>query len=223
MNNFLVRGAGLTATIFAGLSVVMAPLNALARMRTTDGLSDFENPLASWWARPAMRAASPLVEWGYPDKVYETYGKFYVFALLAVLACAIAVRSRRGTAGMGLAERWGWRISLPSYVLLATSLFITYWVANLDVVFLLVTVPTMLLNTIGELLLGIGLIRSKFRPRLTGWLLALGFPLSQGLIAISTQALGMWPTMFAWGLAGWSLWRSSPRQSVQVPRATLAA
>ena len=179
MNNFLLRAAGLTATIFAGLSVMMAPLNALARMRTTDGLSDFENPLASWWARPAMRAASPLVEWGYPDKVYETYGKFYVFALLAVLACAIPVRSRRGTAGMGLAERWGWRISLPSYALLATSLFITYWVANLDVVFLLVTLPTMLLNTIGELLLGIGLIRSKFRPRLTGWLLALGFPLSQ--------------------------------------------
>ncbi len=160
---------------------------------------------------------------GVPDTVYETYGKFYVFALIAVLACAIAVRSRRGTAGMGLTERWGWRISLPSYVLLATSLFITYWVANLDVVFLLVTVPTMLLNTIGELLLGIGLIGGKFRPRLTGWLLAMGFPLSQGLIAISTQALGMWPTMFAWGLAGWSLWRSSPRQSVQVPRATLAA
>ena len=200
MNNFLLRAAGLTATIFAGLSVMMAPLNALARMRTTDALSDFENPLASWWARPAMRAASPLVEWGYPDKVYEIYGKFYVFALLAVLACAIAVRSRRGTAGMGLAERWGWRISLPSYALLATSLFITYWVANLDVVFLLVTLPTMLLNTIGELLLGIGLIRSKFRPRLTGWLLALGFPLSQGLIAISTQrwvcgppcSLGVW-------------------------------
>jgi hypothetical protein len=217
MNNSLVRGAGLAAMIFAGLSVVMALLNALARMRTADGLSDFENPLASWWARPAMRATGPLVEWGSPDTVYETYGKFYVFALLAVLACATAIRSGRRQAGMGFVERWGWRISLPSYVLLAISLFYTYWIANLDLVFLLVTVPTMLLNTIGELLLGIGLIRSRFRPRLTGWLLALGFPLSQGLVAISTQALGMWPTMFAWGLAGWTLWRSPARHAAQVP------
>jgi hypothetical protein len=33
----------------------------------------------------------------------------------------------------------------------------------------------------------------------------------------------MLPTMFAWGLAGWSLWRSSPGQTVQVPRSTVAA
>lgn len=208
MNHTFTRGAGLAAAIFAALSLPMAPLNALARMRTVDGTSDYENPLASWWAEPAMSHLRPLVEWGLPDTVYETYGKFYVFAVLAVLACAVAVRSERPS-GAGFAERWGWRITLPSYALMALSLFFTYWVANLDIVFLSVTIPAMLLNSIGEVTLGIGLIRGGFRPRLTGWLLAFGFVLSQGLVIISTQALGMWPTMFAWGLAGWSLWRSS--------------
>ena len=43
-------------------------------------------------------------------------------------------------------------------------------------------------------------------------MLAFELPLSIGLVAISTQALGMWPMMFAWGVAGWSLWRL-PHQS----------
>jgi hypothetical protein len=30
-------------------------------------------------------------------------------------------------------------------------------------------------------------------------------------VMVSTQALGMWPTMLAWGAAGWSLWRSEPQ------------
>ena len=72
----------------------MAPLNAMARMRTDDGRSDFDNPLAHWWADPAMQTLRPLVDWGAPDTVYETYGKFYVLALVAVIACAVAVRSR---------------------------------------------------------------------------------------------------------------------------------
>ena len=91
------------------------------------------------------------------------------------------------------------------------SLFFTYWIANLDLVFLAVTLPSLLLNTIGETMLGIGLIRSGFRPRLTGWVLALSFPLTQALVMVSTQALGMWPMMLAWGAAGWSLLRSEPQ------------
>ena len=61
------------------------------------------------------------------------------------------------------------------------SLFFTYWIANLDLVFLAVTLPSLLLNTIGETMLGIGLIRSGFRPRLTGWVLALSCLLTPGI------------------------------------------
>ena len=200
------RRAGLAAVVLALASIVLAPLNALARMRTDDGLSDYENPLAAWWAHPAMDLARPILDWASPDTVYETYGKFYVFAVLAVIACALAVRSQRPER-RGWAERWGWRIALVGYALTAVSLFFTYWVANLDVVFLAVTIPSLLLSSVGNVLLGVGLIRGGFRPRLTGWVLALELPLSIGLVAISTQALGMWPTMLAWGVAGWGLWR----------------
>ncbi len=129
-----------------------------------------------------------------------------MFAVLAVIACALAVRSRRPE-HQRWAERWGWRVALAGYALTAVSLFFTYWVANLDLVFLAVTIPSLLLSSVGNVLLGIGLIRGGFRPRLTGWVLAFELPLSIGLVAISTQALGMWPMMFAWAVAGWSLWR----------------
>jgi hypothetical protein len=67
MNNFLVRAAGLTATIFAGLSVVVAPLNALARMRTTDGLSDFERTHSHpGGSVVAMRGCQPASGVGVP-------------------------------------------------------------------------------------------------------------------------------------------------------------
>lgn len=209
MNDTGVRRAGLAVVVMAGLSMAMAPLNALARMRTDDGRSDLDNPLAHWWADPAMQTLGPLVDWGAPDTVYETYGKFYLFALFAVLACAVAVRSRRPSA-LRFSERWGWRLTLTSYCLMTLSMFVTYWIANLDLVFLAVTLPSLLINTIGETMLGIGLIRSDFRPRLTAWVLALSFPLSQALVMLSTQALGMWPMMLAWAAAGWSLWRTAP-------------
>jgi len=209
MNDTTARRAGLAVVIMAGLSVAMAPLNALARMRTDSGRSDLDNPLAHWWAEPALQRLGPLVDWGTPDTVYETYGKFYLFALLAVIACAIAVRSRRPPV-MRFSERWGWRLTLTSYGLMTVSMFFTYWIANLDLVFLVVTLPSLLINTIGETMLGIGLIRSGFRPRLTGWVLALSFLLSQTLVMVSTQALGMWPMMLAWAAAGWSLWHATP-------------
>lgn len=200
------RYAGLTCVVLAAASVVIAPLNALARMRTEDGRADLENPLAHWWAAPAGDAADGLLDWGPPDTVYETYGKFYVVAVLAVLACALAVRSGRPTP-MRWSERWGWRVTLASYVLLAGSIFFTYWIAVVDLVHLAVTMPALLLNAVGQTMLGIGLLRSGFRPRLTGWVLALSFPLSQVLVMVSTQALGVWPMLLAWGVTGWTLWR----------------
>ena len=221
MTDTSCRRAGLAAVVLALASIVLAPLNALARMRTDSGLSDYENPLASWWARPAMDVARPVLDWASPDTVYETYGKFYVFAVVAALACALAVRSRRPPR-QGWAERWGWRIALAAYALTAVSLFFTYWVANLDIVFLAVTIPSLLLSSVGNVLLGIGLIRGGFRPRLTGWVLAFELPLSIGLVAISTQALGMWPMMLAWGAAGWSLWRHPTHELAEDSTASIS-
>jgi hypothetical protein len=222
MNRNRDRHVGQAAVAMALASVVLAPLNALARMRTESGLSDYENPLASWWAEPAMRLARPLLDWGSPDTVYETYGKFYVVAVLAVIACALTVRSHRPQP-MRRTERWGWRLVLTAYVLTAAALFFTYWIANIDAVFLALTIPSLLLGAIGNVVLGVVLIRRRFRPRLTAWALALDLPLSIGLVAISTQALGMWPMMLAWGVAGWSLRHEADHTEVTVPPASSVA
>lgn len=217
MTDTTIRRCGLAAVVLAAASVVMAPMNSLARMRTESGRSDLESELASWWAEPALRVLTPwLLDFADPETVYETYGKFYVFAILATLACALATRSLR-PANRNWPERWGWRLTLTAYALTTTALFFTYWIANLDAVYLFVTLPSMLISLFGHILLGIGLLRGAFRPRLGAILLLLEFPLSIALVAISTQALGMWPVMFAWGVIGWSLWRAHLREGVPSP------
>jgi hypothetical protein len=217
MDDSRARLAGLAAATMAGASLLLAPLNALARMRTESGRSDFESGLAHWWAAPAMDFFEPVLGFASPDTVYVTYGKFYVFALLAVLACALAVRARRSDRP-GWSERWGWRITLTAYALMAVCMFFTYWIAVSDVVYL-VLLLAMLGTVFSHVLLGIALIRSHFRPRLAAWVLVTEPVTSIALVSISTQALGMWPMMLAWGVAGWSLWRSDARSSVRRPAA----
>jgi len=116
-----VRRCGLAAVVLAIASVPLAPLNALARMQTASGCSDLENELAAWWAEPAMRNLAPwLFDFADPDTVYLTYGKLYLLAALAVLACALAARSRR-PAQVGWVERWGWRLTIGGFALLCVG------------------------------------------------------------------------------------------------------
>lgn len=207
MDDSRARFAGLAAVTMAGASLVLAPLNALARMRTESGRSDYEAELAHWWAEPAMDFFEPVLDFASPDVVYLTYGKYYVFALAAALACALAVRSRRPER-TGWAERWGWRITLASYALMTVCMFVIYWTQRVDEGYMVLLLG-MLGTVFGHVLLGVALIRRRFRPRLTAWVLATEPVTSIALVAFSTQAIGMWPMMLAWGAAGWSLWRST--------------
>ena len=220
MEDSRARIAGLAAATMAAASLLLAPLNALARMRTESGRSDYENELAHWWAAPAMDFFEPVLAFGSPDTVYLTYGKFYVFAMASVLACALAVRGRR-PAELGRTERWGWRIMLPAYALM-TVCFTGYWIPGPDALFdglYLVLLVGLLGTMIGHVLLGIGLIRGGYRPRLTSWVLVTEPVTAIALVSMSTQALGMWPLMLAWGVAGWSLWRSGVRAATPEPAA----
>jgi hypothetical protein len=204
MNDNTIRRSGQAAVILALASVVLAPLNALARMRTESGKSDLDNGLAAWWAKPALDALTPrFLNFADPDTVYETYGKFYALALLAVLACALAARSLRPDR-RSWTESWGWRLTIASFVLMTAGQFVAYWIEVSDGAYLVVLLA-MLIGVFGNILLGIGLLRSGFRPRFAAWVIVLDLPLSVGLVAISTQALGMWPAMLAWGVIGWSL------------------
>ena len=208
MTTAAVRRCGLAAAVLAILSLILAPLNALARMAPNRAAATSTIHSRTGGPSPRCGRFHPLVELGLARHRLPDLREVLRMCSPGRPGLRPRVRSLRPRARF--AERWGWRLTLTSYCLMAVSLLFTYWIANLDLVFLVVTIPSLLLSTIGETMLGIGLLRAGFRPRLTGWFLALSFPLSQALVIMSTQALGMWPTMLAWGTAGWTLWRSVP-------------
>jgi hypothetical protein len=206
-----VRRWGLAAVVVALASVPLAPLNSLARMQTESGQSDLGNELTSWWAEPALQTLGPwLLDFADADTVYLTYGMFYAVAVAAVLGCMVAARSRR-PGPLSRTETWGWRLALAGYAVMLLGFVAFYWLRVGGDAGYLVVLLGMLLGIPGNVLLGIGLLRGRFRPRLAAWVILLDLPLSLGLVSISTQALGMWTMTLAWGLIGWSLWRDPDR------------
>ena len=80
---------------------------------------------------------------------------------------------------------------------------------SLNIVFLALMVPGMLLSVIGSTMLGIALLRDHYVPRLTAWLLALAFPLMLvGSDVLGHNSLGMIPLFLAWAATGRHLWRT---------------
>lgn len=212
MSDATIRRCGLAAVVLAVASLPLAPLNALARMLTESGRSDLENEAAAWWAEPALRLTrSWLLDFADPDTVYLTYGKFYAIAVAGVIACALAARSRRRGPG-SWAERWGWRLTFAGYGVILIGFLGYYWAQVGDAAYVVILLG-MLIGVPAAILLGVGLLRGGFRPRFAAWLILLDLPLSIVLVEVSTQALGMWPMMLAWGTIGWSLSRGHASES----------
>jgi hypothetical protein len=61
---------------------------------------------------------------------------------------------------------------------------------------------------VGSTMLGLTLVRRGYRPRVTGWLLALSVPLSVVIGLFTSMGSGALPEMFAFGIAGHLLARS---------------
>jgi hypothetical protein len=219
MNPSIARTVGIAAVAASAATVLIAPLHALARFATEDGASDLASPVVAAWARPAGEIAGGLLTFGDPDTVYTTYGKYWLIFMVAVLACALAMRARRPVP-MRRAERWGWRIALAGYGLTAAGSLVSYWTPYVDAGFAALTLPGQLLSTIGNTLLGVALLRAHARPRLTGWLLALDLPLSLLFITVGSMATGVLPFALAWGAAGWRLSRT---EAADVPAAVAPA
>lgn len=208
-----VRRCGLAAVVVALASILLAPLNALARLQTKP--SELADEMVSWWAEPALRVLGPsLLDFAGPDTVYMTYGMFYAVAVAAVLACMLCARSLRPRP-LSWTERWGWRLALAGYAVMFLGFVAFYWLRVGGDAGYLVVLFGMLLCVPGNILLGIGLLRGGFRPRFAACVMLLDLPLSIGLVEISTQALGMWTMTLAWGVVGWSLWRQ--RTDVPIP------
>jgi hypothetical protein len=223
MSDRATRLTGLYGLIAAGAAVLLSPLLALSYFATDGGAEELETGTVSAWADPARDLVGGLLTWAGPERVYATY--LQVFALLfpAVLLCARIVRARRPASGR--LERWGWRIALFGYGLVSAGLIAASVVVvnvsaavegsgayqALDVVFISLLFPGMVLSVIGSTVLGIALLRNRYEPRLTAGLLALAFP---SMVVVPTllghNSLALLPLFAAWGVAGARLWREAP-------------
>jgi hypothetical protein len=216
MSEPAIRLAGLYAVVAAGVGVVVSPLLALSYFATRSGASELGIGTVSAWAEPARDLAGGLLTWASPDRVYGTYWLAFWVLFAAVFACARAVHARRPP-GVGPLERWGWRLALVGYALGAVgSLAALFIVIDgsaenvvIDVAFLALMVPAILIDGIGSTVLGIALLRNGYRPRVTAWLLVLALP---SIVVVpdilGNLSLGLLPLLAAWAATGWRLWRA---------------
>lgn len=203
----VVRFAGLYAVVAGAASFVIAPLLALSFFATESGAEELEVGSVSAWAEPARDLAGGLLTFASADSVYFTYLKSLMLVAPAFFVCAWAVRSRRPEP-RSRTELWGWRVALTGYGLLALGVIVALPGAVLNVVFFALIVPGLIVATIGSTILGIGLLRASYRPRLTPWLLSLSVPFwLVGSDVLGHNSLGLLPLFVAWGASGWRLWR----------------
>jgi hypothetical protein len=212
------RIVGLYSVVAGAAAIVVSPLLAMSYFAIDDGKDELDTATVSAWAKPGRDLAGGLLTFASADRVYATYIQLFLLLAPAILLCAWAVRSRR-PASMGRFERWGWRIALVGYACLlvggiTVSLMLVKASPNgnfVNVPFLLLIVPGILISTIGSVVLGIALIRAGYRPRLTTWILAVAFPLwIVGSDVLGHNSIGLTPILVAWGLSGWRLWRPGP-------------
>lgn len=214
------RLAGLYAVLASAAAVVFAPLLALAYSRTAEGAEEFESAtLFPGWTERGIDVAGPLLTFASVDRVYAVYTQLFALLVPAVLLCALAARSLRPASRSRL-ERWGWRIALFGYALFALGLllvagamfFVSGMHAAIDVPFMTIMFPGLLLSLLGSTVLGVGLLRGGYEPRLTSWLLALALPLWLfGSFVLGHNSLGLVPLIVAWGVTGYRLWRAGAR------------
>ena len=197
------RAIGRAAWVAGWVALVLGPVHALSRYATAGGAEDLELPGVRAWAEPSARVLEPILSWSDADFVYRTYGKVWFFIVLAVTLCAFVIW--RGRVAEGLVrgvEKVGWWIALPGYALLTVGLLGIYWTPFLDEIFTAVGVPAMLVSLLGSLVLGIGLLRRRFRPLATGILLVASLPLFFVISDLIALGAALTPMFWAWGLAG---------------------
>ncbi len=226
MSDRASRLTGLYATIAAAAALLLSPLLALSYFATGEGAEELELGTVSAWSDPAGDLAGGLLTWASPDRVYATYVQAFALLFPAIFLCARVIRARRTPAGRN--ERWGWRIALTGYALAGVGLVAASVAllpaepdsAAVNVVFLALMLPGMLVSVLGSTVLGIALLRDRYRPWLTAWLLMLAFP---SMVVVPTilghNSLGMLPLMLAWGATGVTLWQRSDTTPAREPAA----
>jgi hypothetical protein len=217
------RTAGRAAWVAAFVGTLVAPLHALGRYRTADGKSDLDSDLVRAWAEPAARHLKPILDFGGTDGAYLTYGKVWFPVFLAATVCAFLVRSDRRASVWELrgAEKWGWRIALTGYVLATAGVFTSYWLQLVDEGFVVFDLPGMLASLVGSTMLGIALLRRRFHPATTAWLLALWIPLFLVIGSFISLGACALPMIWAWAVAGRRMAVETPHPARQAQGTTV--
>jgi hypothetical protein len=209
---------GRLAWVMAWVGLVVGQFHAMARHNTVDGKEDLQMWTTRVWSDPAREFFRPLLDWSNPDAVYLTYGKIWFPVFAAFTACAYVLYRRRRPVGF---EKFAWRFALVAYTWASVAVLVTYWTQwthtteLLDLAFLFLDIPGVLLCWIGSTMLGITLIRRGFVPRVSAWLLALAIPISFVLELFTSMGSGALPEMFAFGIAGHQLSRGLRQQQTQ--------
>jgi len=199
----------LYAKVAAVAAFFFAPLLALSYFATADGAGGLETPTVSAWAEPGRELLGGLLTFTSPDQVYTRYLQLFALLFPAIVISAWTVRKLRAEPRLRL-ERWGWRLALPGYALMGGGLLFVALAlaivppsnAIVNVGYLAAVFPGLLIGTVGSTLLGIGFVRSAFRPRATAWLLALSFPLwVVGSFVLGHNSIGLLPLFVAWAMA----------------------
>lgn len=201
------RVIGRLAWVMAWVGLVVGELHALARHATAAGQEDLDQPLTRAWSVPASRVLRPLLDWSDPDTVYLTYGKIWLPVFAAFTLCAFVVERRRRPQGL---EKWAWRVCLTGYVIATLSVLGDYYTPWTDQSFLLLGIPGLLISLLGSTVLGVVLLRHRFRPRATAWLLALWVPLLAGILQVTSLGNGALPVVFAFAIVGRRIAREQP-------------
>jgi hypothetical protein len=210
------RTIGLYAIVAAIAAILIEPPLAVAYFDTAGGVEQLEIGTVAAWAVPAREAFGGLVTWASSEQVYATYTLVLALMFPAVLLTALATRAQRPQPRKR-SERIGWRIALSGYGLFGSGVLFVAVLVNLsgapdglvDVGFLGLMIPGMLLSMIGSTILGIVFLRSGHQPRLTGWLLTFSLPLLViGSGVLGHNGFGILPLMVAWAATGWR-WRTA--------------
>jgi hypothetical protein len=206
------RWLGRYAVLAGAGSCLVSPLLGLAYFGTEDGRDELGVASVAWWASPAADWLSPLLTWAGPDRVYSTYVQLMALLFPAVLLCAFHARRRR--TARTRAERVGWRLSLSGYALAQAGVALVAVALvpgnpdrpAVDVGYLALMVPGLLLSTIGSTTLGISLLRAGWTPRPCAWMLAIAFPFWFAVsFLLGHNSLGMLAMFLAWTAYGRSL------------------
>jgi hypothetical protein len=195
-NPAYARWISWAALIIAALGTVVGQLHALARGRAHP--RDFEeSPLFDAWARPAIAALRPLLDWSDPWTVYVSYGKIWVPVGIAFTAAAYLVYRRRRPTG---AERRLWQVQLAGYGLMTVSIIGDYFTPWMDQMFA-VGIMALLIIGIGGIPLGIVMLRNGFQPRVTPILLMMFLPFLFAITTVTSLGSALLPLMWGWAAA----------------------